>query len=210
MKSSGRRLALRQMLLFTMGGSVLLNSCKSAKNSGVVSGKPLQSRHVPAGTISPAADGIVAGAPKIRSEFTNGQFCCQEVTVQPKFAGPPPHLHKELDEIMYVIEGTAQVMVGDTVTEVRAGDYHLRPHGIVHTFWNSEDVPVRFIDMYLNQDFISYFEEFARTGNNLKSKGLGINSSEGEKIINDLNQKFGVEIFFDQYPPLLQKYGLKT
>lgn len=210
MENSSRRLALRQMLLFTLGGSVLLDSCKSTKNCIVISHSPLQQRLVPAGTISPPADGIVVGAPKIRSEFTNGQFCCQEITVQPKFAGPPPHLHKELDEIMFVIEGTASVMVGDTVTQVHTGDYHLRPHGIVHTFWNSGDIPVRFIDMYPNQDFISYFEEFDRIGNKLKTKGLGIDSAEGGKMINDLNKKFGIEIFFDQFPPLLQKYGLKT
>jgi mannose-6-phosphate isomerase-like protein (cupin superfamily) len=165
MDNSTRRLALRQMLLFTLGGSVLLDSCKSEGNGTAISHSPVKERLVPADTISPAADGIIVGAPKIRSEFTNGQFCCHEITVQPKYAGPPPHLHKELDEIMYVIEGTATVMVGNAVTEVHAGDYHLRPHGIVHTFWNSGDKPVRFIDMNPNQDFISYFEEFPRIGN---------------------------------------------
>lgn len=198
------------MLLFTIGGSMVLDGCSTTRNCPEFSHHPSKERLVPAGTISLPADGIIVGAPKIRSEFTNGQFCCQEVTVQPKYAGPPPHLHKELDEIMYVIEGTASVMVGSAVTEVHAGDYHLRPHGIVHTFWNSGDTPVRFIDMYPNQDFISYFEEFDRIGNKIKSKGLGIDSPESVKMIDDLNQKFGIEVFFEQFPPLLQQYGLKT
>lgn len=212
MENNTRRLALKQMLLFTVGSSVLLDSCKTAapKNTVVIPHRPLKPVHVPAGTISKASDGIAVGAPKIRSEHSNGQFCCQEITVQPKHAGPPPHLHKELDEIAYVLEGTVHVLVGDTVTELRAGDYHLRPHGIVHTFWNSGDVPARFIDMYPNQDFLSYFEEFTRIENRLKSKDLGMNSAEGEKLLNDLNKRFGIEVFFDQFPPLLEKYGLKT
>lgn len=209
MEYYSRRLAIRQMLLFTIGGSALLNSYASTKKSTVIYQSPLQERLVRAGTISPAADGIFVGAPKIRSEFTNGQFCCHEITIPPKFAGPPPHSHRDLDEIMFVIEGTVSVMVGDNVTDVHAGDYHLRPHGIVHTFWNSGDMPVRFIDMYPNQDFINYFEDKIRIENELKSLGLEIDSPEGEKMNNDLDNKFGLEFFYDLFPPLIEKYGLK-
>lgn len=212
MKVNARRLALKQMLLFTIGSSFLLDGCKTAvlKKTGQISNNPLGAVHVPAGTISKPADGIVAGAPKIRSEHTNGQFCCQEITLQPKYAGPPPHLHKNLIEIMFVLEGTADVLVGENVIEVRAGDYHLRPHGIVHTFWNSGDVPLRFIDMYPNQDFVSFFEEMVRIENGLKSKGLTMMSPEGQRLNNALLKRFDAEIFFDQFPPLLEKYGLKT
>jgi hypothetical protein len=80
----------------------------------------------------------------------------------------------------------------------------------MHTFWNSGDTPVRFIDMCPNQDFISYFEEMVRIENKLKSVGLGVDSVEGEKMMNDLNNKFGLVFFFDLYPPLVKKYGLKT
>ncbi|OLY92034.1 hypothetical protein BUE76_09090 [Cnuella takakiae] len=200
------------MLLFTVGSSFLTNGCNPAatKKTTVSRARPLGAVHIPAGTISRAVDGIAAGFPKIRSEHTNGQFCCQEISLKPKYAGPPPHLHKDLDEIMYVLEGSVQVMVGDTVTEVSAGDYHLRPHGIVHTFWNSGTVPARFIDMYPNQDFLSFFESLMRIENDLKEKGLTLLSPEGQDLNNALLKKFGCEIFIDQYPPLLAKYGLKT
>ena len=80
---------------------------------------------------------------------------------------------------MRVLEGTVHVLVGDTVTEVHAGDWHVRPHGIIHTFWNAGDVPARIIDMYLNQDLLSMFDEYTRIANKLKSKGLGMESPEG-------------------------------
>ena len=47
----------------------------------------------------------------LRSEMTGGVYSCVECAVAPKTMGPPPHYHKELDELMYVIEGTASVIV---------------------------------------------------------------------------------------------------
>jgi mannose-6-phosphate isomerase-like protein (cupin superfamily) len=211
MENENRRIAIKQMLLY-LGGGLVLNSCtnESSKDSQTLTRKPLSAIHVKANEISKPADGIIAGAPKIRSEHTNGQFCCQEITVLPKHAGPPPHLHKDLDEIMFVIEGTVHVMVGDSVTEINAGDYHLRPHGIIHTFWNSSDSTARFLDMYPNQDFVSFFEEIVRIDNTLKAKGLTQESDEGKNLLDNLMEQFGLEMFPDQFPPILEKYGLNV
>jgi mannose-6-phosphate isomerase-like protein (cupin superfamily) len=61
---------------------------------------------------------------------------------------------------MYVTEGTASVLVGDTVVEVKAGGWHLRPRNILHTFWNATDQPLRFIDMYFNQPLKNTWKEY--------------------------------------------------
>jgi hypothetical protein len=37
-----------------------------------------------------------------------------------------------------------------------------RPHGIVHTFWNASDKPLRFIDIYPNQNFEDFFPDGPR------------------------------------------------
>src|SRR5882672_5357976 len=66
---------------------------------------------------------------KIRSSQTNQQFSCIDFAVAPKTMGPAPHVHKALDELMYVHEGTVSVLVGKEVTEVKAGGWHFRPHG---------------------------------------------------------------------------------
>jgi mannose-6-phosphate isomerase-like protein (cupin superfamily) len=88
------------------------------------------------------------GRTLVRSAQTNMQFACIETVLAPKKMGPPPHMHQALDELCYVLEGSASILVGDTVYEVQAGGFHLRPRGIVHTFWNATDKPVRFIDMF--------------------------------------------------------------
>lgn len=96
----------------------------------------------------------------IHSGQTSGQFSNVEIALAPKQMGPAPHLHADLDELMYVLEGTASVLIGSEVYEVKAGGWNFRPRGIPHSFWNSQDVPLRFIDCFFNQPFEDYLEEF--------------------------------------------------
>ena len=58
----------------------------------------------------------------VRSEMTNGVYSNVECAVGPKVMGPPPHSHKALDELMYVTEGTASILIGDDIIEVKAGE----------------------------------------------------------------------------------------
>ena len=95
----------------------------------------------------------------VRSSMTGGVYSCVECAVAPKVMGPPPHWHKALDEMMFVLEGTASVLVGDEVVEVPAGGWHFRPRNLRHTFWNGSDQPLRFIDMYFNQPFEEFLEK---------------------------------------------------
>ena len=73
-----------------------------------------------------------------------------------------------------------------------------------HTFWNAGEVPARFIDIYPNQDFLSYFEDGVRGRKWIKEKGLAFSSPEVQKAINDLNEKFGITFFPELYPPLIR------
>ncbi|MEI7726745.1 MAG: cupin domain-containing protein, partial [Bacteroidota bacterium] len=63
----------------------------------------------------------------IRSSMTNGVYSNVECAVAPKMMGPPPHYHKELDELMYVADGTASILIGNDIVEVQAGGWHFRP-----------------------------------------------------------------------------------
>lgn len=146
----------------------------------------------------------------IRSEMTGGVYSSVETAVAPKTMGPPPHFHKELDELMYVIEGTASVLVGKEVVEVRAGGWHLRPRLIEHTFWNSGKKTLRFFDMYFNQSFEKYLERifFELTEKN----GFPEGSPEKIKELNLLNETYGVvfpEKSFQKLDELKKQYGLK-
>lgn len=67
----------------------------------------------------------------IHSAQTNTQFSCVEAVLAPKKIAGSPHKHDNLDELMYVLQGTASVLMGDEVVAVTAGSWHLRPRGII-------------------------------------------------------------------------------
>ncbi|MFH1121231.1 MAG: cupin domain-containing protein [Bacteroidota bacterium] len=146
----------------------------------------------------------------VRSAMTNGLYSSVETAVAPKVMGPPPHWHRELDELMLVIEGTASILMGDEVVQVEAGGWHLRPRMIRHTFWNASDKPLRFIDMYFNQPFEEYLE---RIFYELTAENGFPDGSEAKKRENDLlNEKFGV-IFtpesWDERQEIAGRFGLR-
>jgi mannose-6-phosphate isomerase-like protein (cupin superfamily) len=146
----------------------------------------------------------------VRSAMTNGLFSSVECAVAPKLMGPSPHYHKELDELMYVLEGTASILMGDDVIEVGAGGWHLRPRCIKHTFWNASDAPLRFIDMYFHQPFEEYLE---RTFHQLTPEnGYPENSEKKKKEKELLAEKFGIvhaSNSREERKAIADKYGLK-
>ena len=146
---------------------------------------------------------------KIRFDSINNQFCAAEYKFLPKTMGPAPHVHKDLDEIMRVLKGTITIMVGDELFEVNEGGWHMRPHGIVHTFWNASDEPAFFIDFFPNQNFDVFLDELKKLNAAFASKGISPDSDEARKQSDKLHAEWGIDIYHDQRKPLMEKYGLK-
>jgi mannose-6-phosphate isomerase-like protein (cupin superfamily) len=146
----------------------------------------------------------------IRNAMTGGVYSCVECAVAPRVMGPPPHLHKELDELMFVLEGTASVIVDGKEVQVQAGGWHLRPRMLTHTFWNAGDEPLRFVDMYFNQPFEAFLEQifFELT----PEKGYIAGSEALQQAHDRLNEKFGLvyaATCMDERRKIVEKYGLK-
>jgi oxalate decarboxylase/phosphoglucose isomerase-like protein (cupin superfamily) len=146
----------------------------------------------------------------VRSSMTNGVFSNVECAVAPKTMGPPPHSHLELDELMYVVDGTASVLVGNDIVHVEAGGWHLRPREIKHTFWNGSDKPLRFYDMYFNQPFEDYLEQIFHQLT--EENGYPEGSEKKHRAIDTLNKKFGL-IFpadsFSQRDEIVKQFDLR-
>jgi mannose-6-phosphate isomerase-like protein (cupin superfamily) len=146
----------------------------------------------------------------IHSNQTGKQVSNVEVAVAPKQMGPTPHLHKDLDELMYVLDGTATVMIGKEIYEVQAGGWNFRPRGIVHCFWNSQNTPLRFIDFFFNQNFEDYLDVFFHEIiPDMLKNNLNPGSPEIAKRFAALDKEFGVTYFHDQRQGIIYKYGLK-
>jgi mannose-6-phosphate isomerase-like protein (cupin superfamily) len=146
---------------------------------------------------------------KIRFNQVNNQFCTAEFNFPPKTMGPAPHVHKDLDEIMRVLKGTVTILVGEEVFEIKEGGWHLRPHGIVHTFWNAGDEPAIFIDFFPNQNFDVFLDELKNLNAQFAKEGLSPDSIEARKRSVELHAEWGMVIYHDQRKPLMEKYGLK-
>jgi quercetin dioxygenase-like cupin family protein len=100
---------------------------------------------------------------KATGETTGGAYVLGEAALAPGFAGPPPHLHREHHDAFYVLEGTLTVRVGDELRDEGPGSFVCIPPGIVHTFSNRSDRPVRFLNVSSPAGMEDYLRELSST-----------------------------------------------
>ncbi|WP_372410339.1 cupin domain-containing protein [Streptomyces luteireticuli] len=72
----------------------------------------------------------------LRGEDTGGLYSFFEVTTPPG-GGPPLHIHQEVDEAFYVIEGEYEIEVDGEKHKAVPGTLVYGPRGIPHRFRNS-------------------------------------------------------------------------
>lgn len=206
-----RRDALQSLTLIAAGlGLAPLSSCNHETS---------QSKEEPSKRLSPfylppseplqmPTQGINI-KPLVRSAQTNVEISCIEFAVAPKQMGPAPHLHDVLDELMFVLEGTATLMVDGKVEEIQAGGWHFRPRKIEHAWWNGSDKPLRFIDFYLNQNFddalIELFQKIIP--DMIKNNQTFADPAIAQRTAK-LNKDFGITSFDEKRQPIVEKYGL--
>lgn len=72
---------------------------------------------------------------KLHSSEGNGNYVFELKT--PPGLGIPPHVHKNEDELMYVLEGEVELMVGEEVIKARPGDCINLVRNIPHAYSNN-------------------------------------------------------------------------
>jgi mannose-6-phosphate isomerase-like protein (cupin superfamily) len=208
-----RRDLIQQLALVTAGLSIFSSASGSNSSDSSVAKtelKILQPFYLPPAKPLQAGPGGIDIRTLVRSSQTNMQFSCVETAVGPKRMGPAPHLHKDLDELMLVMEGTATVIVDGKVEEIQTGGWHMRPRGIEHTFWNGSNEPLRFVDMYFNQNFEDFLEElFHQIIPDMVKNNLTPSDPTISRRMDDLNLKFGVTAFPEKRQSLIDKYRLQ-
>ena len=98
---------------------------------------------------------------KATGDETAGTFFLSESTIAPGFPGPPPHRHERLVDMFYVLEGVLTVRLGDKTDELEAGSFVCVPAGVVHTFSNPSDRPVRFLNFNTPAGWENYMRDLA-------------------------------------------------
>lgn len=97
---------------------------------------------------------------KVFGETTGGRLSIVEHPMAPRRL-VPPHVHRDEDELSYVLEGTFGVRIGDFEGEAGPGSYVYKPKGVLHTFWNPTDAPARMIELIFPARFEHFFESLA-------------------------------------------------
>jgi mannose-6-phosphate isomerase-like protein (cupin superfamily) len=59
-----------------------------------------------------------------------------------------PHIHKTHNETVYVIKGTAQMLIKDKWVDLKPGSLHFNPMGKVHSFKNTGNEPAVIISIF--------------------------------------------------------------
>jgi len=83
-----------------------------------------------------------------------------EGSLPPGSPGPPQHIHREHDEMFFVVSGTVRFFSGAEQLDVSAGELVTAPVGTPHTFANPD--PSRSATMLCTvtpDRFVNYFRE---------------------------------------------------
>jgi quercetin dioxygenase-like cupin family protein len=84
-----------------------------------------------------------------------------ELTVGPGARVPPPHSHRNNEEIVYVLEGMLGYTVGEETRDLKPGERMYTPRGSVHAFSNPHDSPARALIILTPDIGAQYFRDVA-------------------------------------------------
>jgi quercetin dioxygenase-like cupin family protein len=103
---------------------------------------------------------------KATGDATGETFFLSETTVEPGFRGPPPHSHRQLHDLFYVLDGTLTFRLGEETVEASPGTFVCVPPGVVHTFSNPTDKPARFLNFNTPAGWENYMSDLAQAAAN--------------------------------------------
>lgn len=106
---------------------------------------------------------------------TAGSFFLSETTIGPGFPGPPPHRHDRLHDMFYVLDGVLTMGVGGHLHQLEAGTFVCVPPGVTHTFSNTSERPVRFLNFNTPAGWENYMRDLgeAAKAGSLTAEAIG-------------------------------------
>jgi mannose-6-phosphate isomerase-like protein (cupin superfamily) len=75
------------------------------------------------------------------------------ITMAPGREGPESHVHKDEDDVFYVLEGELTFKLPNGDVAAPAGTFVLVPPGVEHTFANRTATPVRVLNIHAPAGF---------------------------------------------------------
>jgi mannose-6-phosphate isomerase-like protein (cupin superfamily) len=108
--------------------------------------------------MGPASETVI----KAGADETAGSFFLSESVIEPGFPGPPPHRHERLHDMFFVLEGTLTMRLGEDTLALPPRSFVCVPPGVVHTFSNPSEEPVRFLNFNTPSGWENYMRDLAQ------------------------------------------------
>ena len=83
----------------------------------------------------------------VTGEETGGAYFAMEAIVAPG-GGPPPHIHRNEDETLYVLEGEVEFHTDGGPRRAGPGSFFAAPRGTAHGFRNPGQTPLRVLNVH--------------------------------------------------------------
>jgi quercetin dioxygenase-like cupin family protein len=99
----------------------------------------------------------------LQSEATAESVMMFEETVPAGTAGGPFHLHRDSDEVIYVLDGQITCKIGDEVSVCQPGACAFMPRGTPHAWRNTGEGTARILFVYTPAGAGKWFEELSRS-----------------------------------------------
>jgi mannose-6-phosphate isomerase-like protein (cupin superfamily) len=140
---------------------------------------------------------------KVGGSATSGALAIVE---HPMEAGRlvPAHVHRDEDELSYVLEGTFGVRIGDEIATAGPGTYVYKPKGVPHTFWNPGPEPARLIELIWPARFEEFFRTLGELARNAAADPQGFEAKRAE-----LGQQYRLDFVPEWADELKRRYNLK-
>lgn len=109
--------------------------------------------------ILPAGGGRRYDMGAIRAVFkadgteTSDRFSVSEWWLDAHREGPGAHKHEANDELFFVLEGEASILVAATWHKLGKGGFVLVPRGVTHDFRNESDARIGLLNVFLPGPF---------------------------------------------------------
>ena len=84
---------------------------------------------------------------------TDEKYSISEWWIEPHSNGPGEHLHENIDQLFYVLEGTLSVLLGNEWLDAGKGTFIRIPAKTMHTFANRTDKIAGILDLNIPGGF---------------------------------------------------------
>jgi len=136
---------------------------------------------------------------KVSAQDTDGAMCVFEFTSGEGCGGWPRHLHHDLDEWIYVIEGELDFQIGDKRFRLGAGESLFLPRKVAHVWGCLSGKPCKIVNVYQPAGRMEeFFREISKFNDPPIHEALSLD--EFKRFFEDYGMKLlGPPLGWDEY-----------